>query len=134
MKKTNTLVQARDRDFLNHCVTLARKLPRLSISEVVKIALTRRPEYFYIDYDRASRIVNSVIKNGESIAYTNECHIRQTEDLVDRVRTISALRNIPLREALTYVLNNSRPKQFYITYRNAMRIAQRKLKNAAIVK
>lgn len=134
MKKTNTLIQARDRDFLSHCIALARKMPHLTLSEVVKIALTRRPEYFYIDYERASRIVNRVIKNGGTISYTNECTIRQTEEMVERVREISALRNIPIHKALTHVLNNTRPKQFYISYRNALRIARRKLKNVVTVK
>ena len=134
MKSPLSYTQARDCDFLRHCIEIARKSPGLTLSEVVKLALKQRPEYYYIEFDHASRIVHRVIVHQQPLRYAREEARKQAEDLVERVRSTALKRNITLRAALSHVLNNNRPKQFYISYRQAMRIAQRKLKNMVTVK
>ena len=133
---SKTLTQLRDDDFANSLRSVARSYgntsDRVTPETIIAEALASRPQRYYLTFRTISvtlpRLRNSgaLKTNGRS---QRSATIEQWRDINDAVSRYMALhRRATLADAITHVINFSRPSRFFISEKKAQELFRRTLR------
>lgn len=121
------MTKTRNSDFVRRCVDLyeseAARGNYPPLDEILFKAIAQRPMAYYVNFDRASRQLHRIERDGLDAVAVNRLSRRMWTEMREQIDEV--MRDNPGKRfdsALSYVLNFRRPSRFFINLDTARRI------------
>ena len=134
--KRKTLTQLRDDDFADRLRAVAKNYDRTSSRVTPEIiiaeALASRPQRYYLSFKTVASNL-SRLRNSGTLAFKSSANrsttLQQWCDINHAVSLYMARnKDISLAEAISYIINFSRPSRFFISDKKARELFRRTLR------